>query len=194
MSAREAQCSQPRIVYFSSLFVLVSGYPRERRSCAIQSREAYFAGIAAPCEGFGVLAPAVLPSASSPASSAPPRWSLERERGAGWRRSPGRSTTGGLGRRRSRDHGRGNRACQRAHGSLSQRYGVSFQITQVRVAVFLLAYTVSPNGMTVRRVDIGTHVDPPHHTPFHSLKDYRKPGQPLHLVLAHELLLAARPR
>lgn len=128
MSARGALCSKLRIVYFSSLFVLVSGYPRERRSCAIQSREAYFAGIAAPCEGFGVLAPAALPSASSPASSAPPRWSLERARGAGWRRSPGRSTTGGLGRDRSRGHGHGYRACRRAHGSLTQRCGVSFQI------------------------------------------------------------------
>lgn len=127
VGARSAVLPAPNCVFFS-LFVLVSGYPRERRSCAIQSREAYFAGIAAPCEGFGALAPAVLPSASSPASSAPPRWSLERERGADWRRSPGRSTTGGLGRRRSRGHGRGDRACRRAHGSLSQGYGVSFQI------------------------------------------------------------------
>lgn len=129
VGARSAVPQAPNCVFFlSSLSVLVSGYPRERRSCAIQSREAYFAGIAAPCEGFGALAPAVLPSASSPASSAPPRWSLERERGAGWRRSPGRST-GDLGRDRIRDHGHGGRACQRVHGSLSQRYGVSFQIT-----------------------------------------------------------------
>lgn len=70
---------RPRTVYFS-LFVLVSGYPRDRRSCAIQLREAYFADIAAPCGGFEALAPAVLPSVSLPASSAPRRWTHGRVR------------------------------------------------------------------------------------------------------------------
>jgi len=109
------------IVFFSFFFFGFMGYLSRRGVlCAIQMRVAYFAGIAAPCEDFEALVPAVLPSASSPASSALPRWSHGRVDGVEWHRSLGGSREDGPGdfRRNHPLRGNGGRPYQRLHEDL----------------------------------------------------------------------------